>query len=101
MASDRSHHVAEIGRHLVFQLGLILAVAAPVLAGSSLEVSAGVAVALAALALACAVDGRPAPLAGILRPTAASRAAGSASYSVRRATDPHLSPRRPRAPEPV
>ena len=80
MASDRSHWMTEIGRRPFFVLGLLAAVAVVVLTR------------FRAAAVPALSHDRSLPGAA---------ADGSTPYLLRRATDPHISPRRPRAPEPV
>jgi|GEM_PF-4099152 len=101
MASDHRHLMTGVGRRPVFALGLLVAVLAPTLAGAPFDASSVVTAALLALAIALTSSvGRTALPVGA-RPVAAARAAGSASYVARRVSDPQVSPRRPRAPEPA
>lgn len=97
MASDRSHQLTGIGRLLAFcAIGLL----APLLALATPEASSALTVAV--LALTVALVARLADHATVPHPAVAlalARADGQASYAVRRATDPRLAPRRPRAPE--
>lgn len=101
MAPDHSQLMTGVGRRPVLALGLLVAVLAPALTGSLFEPSSVVAAALVVLAVALTTSiGRTSlPVGG--RPVAAARAAGSPSYAAQRVSDPQISPRRPRAPEPA
>jgi hypothetical protein len=78
MTSDRSHLVAGIGRRPFFVLGLLVA---------------------AALVVLTRFRGVPVATLPGQRSFPATATDGSTPYLLRRATDPHRSPRRPRAPE--